>query len=66
MLHSFFVNNFCTSGKWVSMHFIAQESVVLAKWLMGICVAVFAQHPDDEHAGLLGKGGLAGLAVPNE
>ncbi|CAL1143695.1 unnamed protein product [Cladocopium goreaui] len=29
-----------------------RESVVLAKWLMGICVAVAAQHPGDEHAGL--------------
>jgi hypothetical protein len=43
-------------------HSIAQESVVLAKWLMGICVAVAAQHPGDEHAGLLCDGVFAVLA----
>lgn len=32
----------------------AQESVILARWLMGICLALAEAHPQCEHAQLLG------------
>jgi len=32
---------------------LAQEAVVLAKWLESITVWIAEQHPDDEHAQLL-------------
>ena len=45
---------------------LIQESVVLAKWLMGITLALAAQFPDDQHAQFLGAAGLGHgvVAVP--
>lgn len=34
---------------------IAQESVILARWLMGVTMAVAEKAPEDEHAQLLDK-----------
>ena len=39
-----------TSHMW-----LAKESVVLAKWLMGICLAVALKYDTDEHAQMLGS-----------
>ena len=34
---------------------IGQESVILARWLMGLTVALAAEFPEDEHAQWLAK-----------